>query len=492
MKITYLPNLLQSCLLALSLSVALPGCSTPPNVERASVKDGKEELRRVRAKADRASGVVQLTGKELVRGQTKFPGRTPADPVAFVDEKTGEVFVYGTQVEGTGFSYLKYKDKNDLLRGAPGELISRDVYLPNGEKMVGKEAIWDTYRLPYQALTEVFSEKSLVEFYERNRIRAGSDLYFGGVALQEDGALGRWTQDNWRRRVHPIAEIDGRLQILRTPVFNPIRKGASETDHPGFGRLPFLPGNYIGHAYGPNFKIVDRGQRKELWIISEEVTRRVGKPNPVEVTEILARRMKTPVLAERRSVLLASVNDDQGKPHPDSNRGKEMAHTKLIEGFRPTSLTAEGIRITKRAVRVPGGVSYITDRNLAKREYFFLAGSPGNFAGDDYDVILSVREKSAIGFHEIIREPGSTSWKRYLSEIKRKYRLSWAGRGSFLRDDSGDWWLLFHGVDKDLKPDGSYGGVIPPNTEEYHRNLYAVPVDFVINEEGKPDMRVLL
>lgn len=60
-----------------------------------------------------------------------------------------------------------------------------------------------------------------------------------------------------------------------------------------------------------------------------------------------------------------------------------------------------------------------------------------------------------------------------------------------LGENEGQWWLLFHAADKDLKPDGSYGGVIPPNTHEYHRNLYAVPVEFFINQQGVPDMRVL-
>ncbi|MDQ3233170.1 MAG: hypothetical protein M3Q07_15235, partial [Pseudobdellovibrionaceae bacterium] len=67
---------------------------------------------------------------------------------------------------------------------------------------------------------------------------------------------------------------------------------------------------------------------------------------------------------------------------------------------------------------------------------------------------------------------------------------SWAGRGSFLTHAQGQWWLLFHGVDKALKPNGSYTGEIPSNTEEYHRNIYLVPIEFVMNLDGVPDVHV--
>jgi hypothetical protein len=137
-----------------------------------------------------------------------------------------------------------------------------------------------------------------------------------------------------------------------------------------------------------------------------------------------------------------------------------------------------------------GQVQYVHDPQLPEKEYFFLTGSSGNFCGDDYDVIMAVREGSAIGPYELIRIPGSMRWKRYLQEIKMKHGLSWAGRGSFLKVE-GAWWLLFHAVDKALKPHGSYGGMIPPNTEEYHRNIYLVPIEFVINLEGHPDVRIL-
>lgn len=458
----------------------------------------KENLTKVRPYLDRNSGVIQLTGKDLVVGQKEFPKRTPADPMPFVESTTGELHIYGTQVDGTGFSYLKYHNKEELLRGIPGELVATDVYLPLGADptpkiMRGAEAVWDTYRLPYSVLSQVFRQSDLERSYAQLSIAKGSDLYYGGIALQKrkpngDVLLGRWTTDNWRRRVHVIASVQGRLQILAKPVFNPIPESASEKSYPGFGHLPFLPGNYIGHAYGPNFKLVKGRKGLELWVISEEVTRRVPERNgiPVEVTEIVARRMTSPFQADPKSaIVLVSVNDKTGKPHPDSDRGEKMAHTKLIEGFRPTSVTPEGVRITQR--QVGGKMEGIP--TAEQKEYFFLTGSPGNFAGDDYDAIVAYREGSAIGKYEIISNENG-SWKRFLMPIKKAYNLSWAGRGAFMQDDNKEWWLLFHAVDKDLKPDGSYSGVIPSNTPEYHRNLYAVPVEFFINESGRPDLLV--
>lgn len=468
----------------LSQEARVPANGSASNISKA-------QIARERTEMNRNSGVVQLTGKDIVLGQTKFPNRTPADPVPYVDPRTGEVFIYGTQVDGTGFSYLKYKNKNELLRGAPGKLVASQVFLPNGKVMKGAEAVWDTYRLPYSVLQQVFTADQLQASYRKHNIVPGTDLYYGGIALSGKN-LGKWTEDNWRRRVHAIAPIKNRLQIIERPVFNPIDPKAKTSDYPGFGHLKFLPGDYIGHAYGPNFKLVKTNLGVELWIISEEVTRRVNERQyPAEVTEIVARKMISPFEAsETEKVLLVSVNGPDNNPHPDSDRGEAMRHTKLIEGFRPTSITPEGIRIDKRAVLEDGYSSFVQIPESEQKEFFFLTGSPGNFAGDDYDSIVAVRESTPIGPYKMISTADGRSWKRFLAGIKKTYNLSWAGRGSFLQDDNKEWWLLFHAVDKDLKPDGSYGGVIPANTPEYHRNLYAVPVEFFINLKGEPDMIV--
>ncbi|WP_141731667.1 hypothetical protein [Oligoflexus tunisiensis] len=362
--------------------------------------------------------------------------------------------------------------------------------------MQGKEAIWDTLRLAFRHLKEAFPD--IETFYAQNGIRSGSDMYYGGIALNPDGTLGDFPRDNWRRRIHPIMERpDGQLEVIAAPVFNPIPPEAKTSDYIGFGMLPSLPGNYLGHAYGPNFKLVGSGDsqsgRTELWMIHEEVCRRVRiHDKPVEITEIFARRMITPFLAESNSVRLVSVEAPNGSLAPDACRGPLLNYTKLLEGFRPTRVDADGIRIVHRAERSgSGAITYVHDPELARKEYFFLTGSSGNFSGDDYDVIMAVRESSAIGPYRLITETGSPRWKRYLRSIKRAHGLSWAGRGSFISDEHGRWFLLFHAVDKTLKPGGSYTGVIPPNTEEYHRNIYLVPIEFVINPEGEPDLRVM-
>ncbi|MES3036434.1 MAG: hypothetical protein V4736_00885, partial [Bdellovibrionota bacterium] len=326
-------------------AIACKGVLTPKSVAQ-KYKENKARIKMERTKPDREGGLVQITGKDLKPGQTSFPERTPADPFVFEDAKTGEIHVYGTQVDGTGFSFLKYKRKSDFLRGKKPEIVNKKVYLPNGTVAEGKEAIWDTYRLSYETLSQVFSKEELELAYGKQGIDKGSDLYFGGVALQKSGDLGRWTTDNWRRRVHPIGTVNNRLQILKDPVFNKIKDEATETDYPGFGMLPFLPGNYIGHAYGPNFKLVKNNEGTlELWVISEEVTRRVdANGKPAEVTEIIGRKMISPFQASPDGIVMVSVNGKDGKPHPDSDRGPEMGNTKLLEGFRPTSVTPEGLR----------------------------------------------------------------------------------------------------------------------------------------------------
>lgn len=439
-------------------------------------------------------GVVQLTGHDLQYGQKKFPSRGPADPFPFFDKKTGEVRVYGTQVEGTGFSYLKWKNKKSFLKNEPGEMVSEKVILPNGKTLQGKEALWDTARVSYEHFAKVFGKEQMRAAYENLGIDPGSDLYFAGAALQPDGKLGEWTRDNWRRRNHVIVRKNGQLHILKDPIFNKIAEGASEKDYVGFGQLNFLPGDYIGHAYGPNFKMVKNKEtgKLEMWIISEEVTRRVevdGKP--AEVTEIVARKMISPFEASQDPAdrkLLVSADGKDGQPHPDTDRGPEMGNTKLLEGFRPTSITPEGIRVTKREVLVNGKWQLQEDPTLTDKEAFVMTGSQGNFAGDGYDSLLAVSSNPLGPFDVVSTKSGN--FKKFLKGIKKKYNLSWAGRGSFFQSESG-WYFLFHGVDKDIRPDGSYSGVIPADTEGYHRNIYRVPIEFYVNSHGNVDMKLL-
>lgn len=413
--------------------------------------------------------LLQLTGNHLRPGQRSFPDRTPADPVVFVEE-TGEALIYGTQVEGSGLTFLRYPDRRTLLAGGSYARMTRDVDLPNGARLEGREAIWDAFRLGYKDLKACFPHVDA--FYKDHHIKAGSDIYYGGVALKSDGTLGDFPKDNWRRRIHAMVEReDGRLEIIAEPVFNKVPVTAKTSDYVGFGLLPSLPGNYLGHAYGPNFKI----ENDELWMIHEEVSRRLLiQDKPAEITEIFARRMLSPLHAEAASTRLVSVENPDGTLSPDACRGPLLNLTKLLEGFRPTHVSDGGIRLEAAPLR----------------EFFFLTGSSGNFAGDDYDVIMAVREGSAIGPYRVITDPETGRWKRYLRNIKAAHGLSWAGRGSFVQDDDGGWHLLFHAVDKAMKPDGSYTGIIPPNTEEYHRNLYLVPIEFILNENGEPDVRI--
>src|SRR5687768_3371852 len=100
--------------------------------------------------------IIQLTGGDLLPGQKSFPKRSPADPVAFIDEVTREAFIYGTQVDGSGITFLRYSNVNALLQGGAFDLRSHPVYLPDGKILAGKEAIWDTFRLAFRHLKAAF------------------------------------------------------------------------------------------------------------------------------------------------------------------------------------------------------------------------------------------------------------------------------------------------------------------------------------------------
>jgi hypothetical protein len=437
-------------------------------------------------------GIIQQTGQDLVPGQTEFNPRAPADPFVFEDKKTGETFVYGTQVDGSGFAYLKYKSKEDFYRGAKAEIVTENVYLPNGQLLRGKEAIWDTYRLGYDTLQEAFSKEEIDALYRENNIDAGSDLYFGGIALQENGELGRWTTDNWRRRIHPMVRRNGKLEIIATPVFSPIPKGKTEAAYAGFGNLDFLPGDYIGHAYGANFKLERVNGKVKLVILTEQVTRRVpvegGKL--AEVTEIVAHEMTTPLLAKGKGEVIVSLNGKDGKPHPDSSRGPKMGNTFLIEGPRVPTVELGGLKVQYREVIRNGKSVLVKDSSLAKDEYSVIVMSQSNFAGDGYDVIVAARKGGVLGPHKII-ENGNGHWTKHLEDIKPLYGQSWAGRAA-LDIHKGRMKMPYHAVEKAIRPDGSYNGVIPGDTEKYHRNIYTANVVFYVDVKGEIKMKVVL
>src|SRR5829696_4534958 len=86
-------------------------------------------------------GIVQLTGKQLRVGQTRFRARGPADP--FVDIRpNGEVAILGTTssvARGGKHSFIRFDSLDTMLSGGPFKTEKLDLH----PALTGKEMAWD-------------------------------------------------------------------------------------------------------------------------------------------------------------------------------------------------------------------------------------------------------------------------------------------------------------------------------------------------------------
>jgi hypothetical protein len=277
----------------------------------------------------------------------------------------------------------------------------------------------------------------------------GSEVLYGGMMTPTEGRThSRWPADNWNRRIYAFTRGAGGAWTRRpVPLFNPVADGAQP--------------RMIGHAYGHHFKTVTRqvkGRKvSETWLFHEEVV----AEQPLR-TEIFARKMLDPFTASRHKVKIVGT-EWHGQPIGQRSNGEL-----LVEGPRPFEATLGG------------------------QEYSFVSFSSGDFNSDNYDIHFAWRKGDGIGPHTpyVDRAGGKVSLRGFAGDLKKRYGLSWVGRAHVIRDRAGQYWAVFHGVDKAIRPEVDY---TRPNGElgRFQRNIFAVPMEIRLGKGGVPEIELL-
>lgn len=378
-------------------------------------------------------GVVQLTGKNLRVGQTRFRKRGPADPFAHI-AADGSVAIYGTVTSvprGGKHTFVRFSSFEAMERGGPYTTEKLDLE----PALTGKEMAWD---------------------FSLHRWPDGTDVLYAGVMTPTARRTvhAKWPDDNWTRRIYAFAKnAKGKWVMRGEPLFNPVTRAT--------------PATMIGHAYGHDFKTVTvdspAGPVTETWLFHEEISGEIQTPaGPRLKTEIFARKMLDPFTASTRRVKIFGV----GSP---ARHGARASGDHTVEGPRPFEVTIEGEKV------------------------HFIAFSGGDFYADNYDVNFAYRKGSAIGPYAGLTSGQGPNRQliAYAKQIKEKYGLSWVGRPQVIARPDGTFRALFHGVSKAVLPGGEYTGTKPAALDDYHRNIYLVPIEFKRGRAGVPEIRLV-
>jgi hypothetical protein len=417
----------------------------PVNAIGARAQDPVARMQRTLPAPDRGAGVRQLTGRNLRVGQVSFRRRTPADPFVAM-EPDGRARIYGT-----GPNYIEFASLDDLLRGGPYRLRA----LPIPRSLRRPEISWDM----------------MVQ-----RFPDGREVMYGGVmrppadpANPDHKRRAQWPADNWSRRIYPfVKDARSRWQVVDHPLFNPMTAEVARNR------------SMIGHSYGHDFKTVRRqtpeGPVDELWLFHEEITEKFDTPNgPRLRTEIFARKMLSPFAASSEKVKILGVGDP---PYPATRR---VNGDVLVEGPRPFEVKLSEFE------REPGAPEIANPDEAIH----FISFSNADFAGNGYDVHFAYQRGNGIGRYTRLERHGERDLEHVADRIKRKYDLSWLGRGQVIRRGPGDYWMVFHAVNKRIRPHANYTGHNRAPLHEFHRNLYAVPIRFLWTRDDTPRVELM-
>jgi hypothetical protein len=328
---------------------------------------------------------------------------------------------------------LRFDSWDSFLAGGEARRVPVALYHPDKTRIEGTHSAWD---LSLHAWGD--------ETY----------LYAGVMTPTGRRRQARWPQDNWTRRVYAFHR-QGRHRWVRD-------------SRPLFGEVPRV-GGWIDHSYGHHFIEDEDGV---TWVFYERVVEegrcRRGYPTP-HVTEIFARKMITPCRADDEEIPILDVGSP---PYPTTRRRAPHSGEPngfLIEGPRPTRVVLED-------------------------QVFYLLGfSAGDFPTDRYGIHLAW-SRHVLGPYLPLLEssPHGLDMADLGREIRQRYGLSWGpARPSFFADPSGAWWLLFHAVRKELRPDTDYSNWPQRPLGHFHRNIYLAPVRIALGESGHPTVHIV-
>jgi hypothetical protein len=350
---------------------------------------------------------------------------------------------------GSGQNYIEYPNLDHLLKRLPGTRKAWDLRYPDGTKIQGPyhtgELPWDLNIVRWEDGTEVMYGGAMTP----PKFRRGS--------LPTDAAHANILVDNWSRSGHAFAKkyIDGEECWVMM-------------DHDLFGHRHGTTPTWRGHNYGrrvitDSMGRVWRDHEGYAWLIYDKVYDDTG--DVPRRTKLFARRMKNQTETVGPEISLVDESElESSMVERGFGRHDPLGRWVLLEGGNPFTVTVDG------------------------ETFHGLAASGNDFPTDRYPTLVGFRKASndttggRIGAYQFLKETTSEAqWdlKDLAQKIRTKYKISWGpGRPYFFQDRRGDWWLLAHGIDLTVLPEGLDGRVWPPHEkiQFFHRNQYIFPV----------------
>lgn len=250
-------------------------------------------------------------------------------------------------------------------------------------------------------------------------------LYAGVMTAPIDRDHARWPEDNWRRRVNAFTWDKKRNAWMR--VADSILGDAP--DH----------FTWIDHSYGHQFI---RDGKNQVWMFYEKVTEELeGQPSK---TEIFARRLKNPITLESKEYPILTIPTS---PWPSAHHAKGY----LVEGARPVAL----------------------------KNGYLMAFSAGEYHSNHYGIHFAW-SKNITGPYAPFLTSSKKDLKDFGMNLRKKLSLIWGpGRPALFQVD-GQWWMLFHGINKN-----------DPNQVDHDlRGIYLTPIEISEKQNERPDIYV--
>ncbi len=386
----------------------------------------------------------QLTGFLRKPGQLDHMTMEIADAFLYF-RQDGSVLLMGS-----GQNYIEYPSLDHMLKRLEGKRKAWDLRYPDGTKILGPyhsgELPWDLNIVRWEDGTEIMYGGAM----RPPNLRIGAT---GNEKAHADIA-----SDNWSRSGHAFEKkiMDGHeVWVMRA--------------HDLFGQKASQNPTWLGHNYGRRI-ITDsegkvwRDRNGSAWLIYDKVYDDNG--NVPRRTKIFARRMKNYFETHGEEISLVKESDLE-TPIVERSFGNfdPLGRWVLIEGGNPFTVT------------------------LGDETYHGLAASANDFPTDKYPTLVGFRKSAndetegRIGEYDFLKNSNGTTDLRDLAErIRQKYQISWGpGRPFFFQDSRKKWWLIAHGIDLSVLPEGHDGSRWPPahQMEHFHRNQYLFPVEII-------------
>jgi hypothetical protein len=485
--------------------------------DRVALTTLTEEYEDVRKTAVPEMRMKQITGRDVERGKPPENMETP-DPTIYVG-KDGKL-----KLMGSGQRYFEYDNMDQFLRGEKGTAKAFDLRYPDGTKIQGPyhtgELPWDLSIVRWENGEEVMYGGAL----SPKRFRKGGKPSSPGntTVVKEN-----WTRSShaFRRKLSFTDPKTGK-EVIYDSFDDFAAKNAGKgldylkkaelkevwvrTDKDLFGKVAGNKETWDGHNYGRRILTnpdgsVFRDESGDAWVMYEAIVSRKGKAPGGHLgdTKMFAQRMKDPYSTKGKRIEILSAEVD-GEVLPLAVRSLyPQTKLTLVEGPNPAQglVSAHDLKLTKSDAlavreRLKGTPFEKMDPN--EIEWQIVGGATGDYPTDKYAMIFGVRpyHKSLPKSDQLgplipltkVNAKGQRDLIDFGSGIRKQYGISWGpSRPDLFKDERGQWWVIFHGVDETVLAKNLNPREWPSNRviENFHRNIYIAPVRWTV-KDGLP------